>query len=648
MSMDRLPALPIIANDPFFSVWSPCDRLTDGNTIHWSGPEKPLCGTAVIDGTACRWLGTGAAPAMETVSLQVTPTATISVFQASGVELTVTFRTPALPVDFDLLSLPVTILSLSAVSADGKDHEVSFTFSASDNLTYDGDEVPDLTTGKFPLAGMNCIFRGQTRQKLLSRSADHITIDWGYLYLVSSLPVSGEEGALSVKLAGTVSPDTPLEGHCYIGYDDIASILYFGTPCKAWYARKGKTLTCAIAELEAQYDRILSRCKALDEAVLAEAEEIGGSDYRLIAAAAWRHTFAAHKLISTPGGEPALLSKENDSNGCIGTVDVSYPSSPLFLRFAPRLAEALCRPVLEFASMPVWDCDFAPHDVGRYPIVNGQVYAVRGCRDIEHSGGVFPPHYLYPAGSELYDFINQMPVEECGNMLIMLCAAAEETGDYTLIRKYRPLLDKWVQYLLDYGEDPGHQLCTDDFAGHLAHNVNLSAKAVSGVAMWGRALTAMGEDGSPLTEKAKALAESWLSRAKRDNGTALTFDGDGWSMKYNLIWDRLLSLGLLPESFYEEETRSYLGRMNAYGLPLDSRSDYTKSDWLVWAASLAPEKETFRAIIAPLARYLRETKTRVPFSDWYYTSTGDYVHFIARSVQGGLYMPFLMKHHGVI
>ena len=403
-----------------------------------------------------------------------------------------------------------------------------------------------------------------------------------------------------------------------------------------------------MAELEEQYDCILSRCKALDEAVLAEAEEIGGSDYRLIAAAAWRHTFAAHKLIATPAGEPALLSKENDSNGCIGTVDVSYPSSPLFLRFAPRLVEALCRPVLEFASMPVWDCDFAPHDVGRYPIVNGQVYAVRGCKDIEHSGGVFPPHYLYPAGSELYDFINQMPVEECGNMLIMLCAAAEETGDFTSIRKYRPLLDKWVQYLLDYGEDPGEQLCTDDFAGHLAHNVNLSAKAVSGVAMWGRALTAMGEDGSALTAKAKALAESWLSRAKRDNGTALTFDGDGWSMKYNLIWDRLLSLGLLPESFYAEETRSYLGKMNAYGLPLDSRSDYTKSDWLVWAASLAPEKETFRAIIAPLARYLRETKTRVPFSDWYYTSTGDYVHFISRSVQGGMYMPFLMKHHGVI
>jgi len=648
MPMDRLPALPLIANDPFFSVWSPCDRLTDGNTIHWSGPEKPLCGTVRIDGSDYRWLGAGDAPAMETVSLTVTPTATVSVLRAAGVELTVTFRTPALPIDWELLSLPVTILELSAASSDGASHSISAVFSASDRLTYDGDEVPQLVTGSFPLKGLNCICRGQAQQKLLSRSADHITIDWGYLYLVSSLPVSGEDGALRITMAGEVTAENTLSGHAFLGYDDVASILYFGTPCKAWYARNGKTLPQAIAELEERYDSVMDRCTALDRSVLQEAEAIGGADYRLIAAAAWRHTFAAHKLIATPSGEAALLSKENDSNGCIGTVDVSYPSSPLFLRFAPRLVDALCRPVLEFAAMPVWDCDFAPHDVGRYPIVNGQVYAVRGCGDIAHSGGVFPPHYLYPAGSGLYDFVNQMPVEECGNMLIMLCAAAEETRDYGLIRKYRPILDMWVLYLLRYGEDPGEQLCTDDFAGHLAHNVNLSAKAVSGVAMWGRALTAMGEDGSALTEKAKAMAKSWLTRAKRETGTALTFDGDGWSMKYNLIWDRLLSLDLLPEEFYREETHSYLGRMNDYGLPLDSRADYTKSDWLVWAASLSPEKETFRTILAPLARYLRETKTRVPFSDWYYTSTGDYVHFIARSVQGGMYMPLLMKHHGVM
>lgn len=139
------------------------------------------------------------------------------------------------------------------------------------------------------------------------------------------------------------------------------------------------------------------------------------------------------------------------------------------------------------------------------------------------------------------------------------------------------------------------------------------------------------------------MAQSWLERAKTADATALIFDGTGWSMKYNLVWDQVLNLNLLPKEFYDRETRSYLSRMNEFGLPLDSRADYTKSDWLVWSASMACDPEVFRRLIAPLAHYLRHTSTRVPFSDWYNTKTGRYVAFIDRSVQGGMYMPLLMK-----
>ena len=142
--------------------------------------------------------------------------------------------------------------------------------------------------------------------------------------------------------------------------------------------------------------------------------------------------------------------------------------------------------------------------------------------------------------------------------------------------------------------------------------------------------------------KAREMAESWLARANAGGYTYLTFDGQGWSMKYNLVWDRLLNLQLLGDSFYREETESYLTRMNEFGLPLDSRKDYTKSDWILWTASMA-EGPVFRQIIAPVARYLRESKTRVPFGDWYDTVTGDSIHMIARSVQGGVFMPLLMR-----
>jgi len=164
-----------------------------------------------------------------------------------------------------------------------------------------------------------------------------------------------------------------------------------------------------------------------------------------------------------------------------------------------------------------------------------------------------------------------------------------------------------------------------------------------GVALWARALKAMGFEGSELKNKAAEMAKSWYERAKTPEATALTFDGQGWSMKYNMIWDKVLGLGLLPREFYDREAKSYLGRMNRYGLPLDSRADYTKTDWMVWSACLAEDEETFKALIAPLARFLEESQSRVAFSDWYFTSTGLYRAFIGRPVQGGLYMPFLMK-----
>lgn len=267
--------------------------------------------------------------------------------------------------------------------------------------------------------------------------------------------------------------------------------------------------------------------------------------------------------------------------------------------------------------------------VGRYPLATGQVYAAR--RHVGQ-GECYPPYYLYPAGTDVWDVRYQMPVEECGNMLIMLEAGRAFGADPALAKQYRSLLDTWVQYLVKYGEDPDEQLCTDDFAGHLAHNVNLAAKAIIGVACYAR-LT--GEES--YAKQAKTMAEHLLEKIGDKGNTPLTLDGQGWSMKYNLLWDKVLGLGLMPESFYAAETASYLPRINTYGLPLDSRADYTKSDWICWTARMADDAAVRTALIAPIAKELRETTSRVPFSDWYDTKTGRYVAFIARSVQGGIF-----------
>ena len=643
-TIERLPALPLIANDPYFSIWLPGDTLTSAAPVHWSGAPKPMSGHIVIDGTPFVFFGKSSRPEMRTTSLRVTPTRTISVMEAAGVELTVVFWSPALPGDLDALSTPITFVDFSLQATDGKPHDIALRFNASAALCHEGQTRPAMIGEDFVRDGLRMSFIGQAQQRVLGHSGDHITIDWGYLYLAAEEgEVSQDNGnGLSYRLE-TALGEAPVQAFLMLGYDDVASINYFGTFCKAWGLRDGRTLPGALADFARRHGAFLAACEALDEQVLARATALGGEDYARIAAAAWRHTFAAHKLIATPEGEMAFLSKENDSNGCIGTVDVSYPSVPLFLKFCPELVNALCRPVLQFASMPVWEADYAPHDVGRYPFATGQVYAARRGAP---NGYTHRPFYLYPAGTDAYDPRYQMPVEECGNVLIMLEAALSFGAEDRLIRKYAPLLAKWVRYLDTYGEDPGEQLCTDDFAGHLARNVNLSAKAVVGVACYARILRRLGEreEAQRWETRAREMAGSWLERAGNGESTALTFDGAGWSMKYNLVWDRVLDLGLLPDEFYDRETRSYLDRMNEFGLPLDSRADYTKSDWLVWCASMARDPEVFRKLIAPLAHYLRATPSRVPFSDWYDTRTGRYVAFIARSVQGGLYMPMLLDN----
>ncbi len=643
--IDRLPAWPLIANDPYFSVWLPGDTLDAATPVHWSGAPKPLDGRLVIDGREYGWLGRSSCPGMQTVSLRVTPTRTVSVLTAAGVELTVTFWSPALPDDLDALSTPVTFVDWSLRALDGRAHQASIRFFAGDALCYDGQVPPPMVGEEFALGGLSMAMTGQAQQRVLGHSGDHITIDWGYLYLAAP------EGKCSRLAHGLryardlTAGETPAGGYLMLGYDDVASVNYFGVCCRAWAFRNGKTLPQALAEFAGRHDALYAACAALDERVLSRAEAIGGADYALIASAAWRHTFAAHKLIATPQGEMAFLSKENDSNGCIGTVDVSYPSIPLFLAFCPELVNALCRPVLAFASMPVWQEDFAPHDVGRYPWATGQVYAAR--RPLPN-GQTPPPYYLYPAGTQVYDTRYQMPVEECGNMLIMLEAAASFGAEDDLIRQYAGLLETWVRYLDRYGEDPGEQLCTDDFAGHLARNVNLSAKAIVGIACWARLLRRLGrpDEAARWAGRAAEMAKAWRTRAGAQEGTALTFGGGGWSMKYNLVWDQALGLDLLPGEFYAGETASYLARLNEFGLPLDSRADYTKSDWQVWSAAMARDPRVFRQLIAPLAHYLRTTPSRVPFSDWYDTKTGRYVAFIGRSVQGGVYMPFLLWKDG--
>jgi len=152
------------------------------------------------------------------------------------------------------------------------------------------------------------------------------------------------------------------------------------------------------------------------------------------------------------------------------------------------------------------------------------------------------------------------------------------------------------------------------------------------------------EEAAKHHQLAKEMAADWEKRAISGDHYRLTFDNpDSWSLKYNLIWDKLWNCEFFSEEVYEKELAYYEKVANPYGIPLDSRSTGAKSDWNLWCAALADDKEQLMRLLQPVANYLENTGTRVPFSDYYFSDTGLYRSMIARSVQGGMFMPMLRK-----
>ena len=194
------------------------------------------------------------------------------------------------------------------------------------------------------------------------------------------------------------------------------------------------------------------------------------------------------------------------------------------------------------------------------------------------------------------------------------------------------------------GSGSGEQLSTDDFAGHLAHNTNLSIKAIEAIAAYANLAHMQGKEdvAAEYKKTAREMAEKWTSMAKDGDHYKLAFDRPGtWSQKYNLVWDQLLDYGLFPNSIRDTETAFYLTKLNTYGLPLDNRADYTKLDWELWTATLTQQPKQFDAQVDPIYQWLLETPSRVPLTDWYDTKTGKQVGFQARSVVGGVYIKAL-------
>lgn len=665
------PAVPLLAHDPYISVWSMSERLTDDWPKHWSGAVMGMTGMVWVDGKAFRWCGPMPqnVAAAKQVGRFVGLNSTTFVFEAGGVELRVIFSTPRGMVDtWELGSAAVSSISFGAKAIDGGLHDVRVYLDVTGEwCTNSSDDL--VSWSRHRVGGMDVLSMGRTEQPVLRHAGDRRKIDWGRVYLSSvggSVGVGGhdrtrrsfaEKGEglesddlrmprpanddwpvlASVLNLGTIAEKESELKVVLVGFDEDFAIELFDRPLRPlWRAPKNGESHDMSWELLEAAKYVSSRQEALDAIAeakfIAKAEEIGGEDYAKTVTLAYRQVLAGHGIAADWDGSPLMFSKENTSNGCIATVDVIYPACPFFLYHNPEMLKAQLLPLLEYAASPRWKFPFAPHDLGTYPKANGQVYG----------------------GGERTEE-NQMPVEESGNMLIMLAALAKVERNADFSKPYLGILEQWAGYLKAHGLDPANQLCTDDFAGHLARNANLSAKTCVALGAYAQILEAAGyhDDAGRWRNTAEMFAATWKTMAAGTHATVLVFGQEPgtetWSQKYNLIWDRVLGLGLFEPAVFEKEVAWYRTQLRPNGLPLDSRRTYTKLDWTVWSACLTRNRNDFDAIMAPAFKWMNASPppSRVPLSDWYETTDGTSMGMHARTVVGGVWMPLLMDKMGL-
>lgn len=675
----RAPSVPLITNDPMLNVWSFADQLTDDVTRHWTGYRQFITGSIAIDGEVFQFIGKlqpdnirymTEFPAMKQVDVTIKAMTTVYTFETDKVRLELSFMSPLLLDDLKLLSRPISYISYKLTALDGKDHKIHLFFGLSCEMAVDnGSQSVTFDRTAYSISASS------GTENMLKRSGDNHRIEWGTLHLIAphwrTVALPAEK--LNKRIRGlycdkkqpvntmdyygpnpgplvpeyyhdydstTIYPHYPLllaeqeydlsgvkEDFLAVGYDDIKSIQYFGENIEAYWRKDGETFADVTKKALDDYEEIKARVAAFEEDLTAKATAIHPK-YADILNLAYRQTIAAHKL-TWHDGELQFFSKENYSNGCIATVDVTYPSIPLFLIYAPELVEGMLNPIFKLIDNGLWEFEFAPHDAGTYPLANRQVYG-------------YSNKYFF---SGITAFEKQMPVEECGNMILCVAGVCYAKKDFSYFKKHEAILKQWADYLLEAGYDPANQLCTDDFAGHLAHNCNLSVKAAMGIAAFAKMLKDTGNTAEAEKYHAKAaeFAKLWETGASDGDHTRLAFDQEGtWSIKYNMVWDNLLDLHIYSDDIKKKELAYYKKMANAYGLPLDSRSDYTKSDWQLWSVMLdESDTEYTDLIVERMWDFLNETVDRVPFTDWYFTSKAFHRGFQNRTVQGGLFIKLL-------
>ncbi len=658
----RPPAAPLIVRNPYVSVWQPATRIAGHWSAFWTGATKAISGIAVIDGKPYRFIGDAQLPTnsssttlttMHQAALDVTPTSTRYRLTGGGVEIDLNFLSPVFSADLRRQSIPLGYLTATVHSTDGSTHTAVLTFDISGEWAA-GNATDSIVWAKHSIpSGSGTVVAytiSAAQQKPLTEQSDYAGWGSAVFATTSSSRLTDQVGPDSTvrvlaaegkPLDGTVDADMPRAINdrwpvfAYqaryqhvgtsatkrlvfaLGFERTPAVSYLGNPLPPLWKSYWPNWQAMTAFFLSDFPYENRYSQAVDKRIDRDATQAGGPQYAAICALAFRQAFGATELVGT-SKDPWMFLKEISSDGNVSTVDVTYPAYPVFEYANPELLRLLLRPLLAYAETGGWPKAFAEHDIGSsYPNASG-----------------------HNDGRE-----EDMPVEESANMLIMFDSAlshmsAAQARAYS--RKHYAILKQWAQYEVVNGLDPAYQNQTDDFTGFIKSSANLALKAVLGVGAMGQIAQRAGNvaDAKYFSQEAHKLIDGWVKRATSTTGPHLVLaygQPNTWSLKYNAFPDKALRLNLIPRSVLAMDSAWYLKQLQPFGIPLDLRHTYTKTDWEMWTAAATDNPEVRAQIIAAIYRFANTSNFRGAFTDWYDTVSGQQVGFVARPVIGGLF-----------
>ncbi|KAK0616291.1 hypothetical protein B0T14DRAFT_434788 [Immersiella caudata] len=667
--MDALvkpPAVPLAVRSPYLNAW-----LEGGDTQcilpgqwpkFWTSQTQGWQGLVQVDGKTYTWMG--AAPGFDhakQVSLHYTSTKSEFVFDVDGkVHLTVTFLSPVYPDDLSRQSQQFSYVSVKVACSDTQKRNVQVYMDVSGEwASGNASHVVKWEQGVAGGNDGNVTYLKFSRENQEEFAEQHEVASWGNWYLSTNSGDGmtwqiGEDNVVrshfkeNKALANNQDTQFRAVGDRWpvFALSHDITVEKGGVPEKVFtlglvqdqvinFAGHSQALRPipglwssywadereAVAAFYNDYQYAREYSQALDTRIQDDSVRAAGQDYAAITTLALRQAFGGLQFAGTPD-KPYIFLKEISSNSDIQTVDVIFPAYPIFHYLNATLSRYLLDPLFENQESGAYPNKWAEHDLGTFPVAKG-----------------------YPEGLD-----EPMPLEECGNMIIMTLAYAQRTGDIGYLKDHYPKLEQWAEFLVEDSLVPANQLSTDDFAGTLANQTNLAIKGIIGLKAMGEiAKMTKGED--KWSKTAYDYLQTWKTYAiNRDADlphTTLSYgDNSSHGILYNLYADRLLNLNFVDQEIYDMQSAFYPTIALEYAVPLDTRHTWAKSDWEMFAAAVAGNS-TRDMFIQKLAHWVGNSSTNRPMTDLFDARTGGFPDgptFVARPVVGGMFALLALLH----